>query len=116
MGTSNLVFLNQDGHGCLQGNRHWFQDAVDEAGVRDFSWHDLRHTFASRLVMAGEGLRMVQEVMGHKSITTTCRYAHLAPAQQLAAVEKLVDFNSRTNTGVLASSAPEQETAPPGIE
>jgi site-specific recombinase XerD len=101
MGTSNLVFLNQDGHGSLQGNRHWFEDAVREAGVRDFTWHDLRHTFASRLVMAGEGLRMVQEVMGHKSIATTCRYAHLAPAQQLAAVEKLVDFNSRMKVGAL---------------
>ncbi len=95
--TSNLVFLNQDRHASLQGNKHWFEDAISEAGIRDFTWHDLRHTFASRLVMAGEGLRMVQEVMGHKSITTTCRYAHLAPAEQLAAVEKLVDFKSRTD-------------------
>ncbi len=114
MGTSNLVFLNQDGHGSLQGNKHWFEDAVREAGVRDFTWHDLRHTFASRLVMAGEGLRMVQEVMGHRSITTTCRYAHLAPAQQLAAVEKLVDFNSRTNLAVLVSSLPKPGTASAG--
>jgi site-specific recombinase XerD len=103
-GTEKLVFLNQDGNSSLQGNKHWFEDAVREAGVRDFTWHDLRHTFASRLVMAGEGLRMVQEVMGHKSISTTCRYAHLAPAQQLAAFEKLVGFNSRTNLPPLASS------------
>jgi len=116
MGTSNLVFLNQDGHGSLQGNKHWFEDAVREAGVQDFTWHDLRHTFASRLVMSGEGLRMVQEVLGHRSITTTCRYAHLAPAQQLAAVEKLVGFNSRTSLPVLASSATEVRTASARID
>jgi site-specific recombinase XerD len=104
--AEKLVFLNQDGNSSLQGNKHWFEDAVREAGVRDFTWHDLRHTFASRLVMAGEGLRMVQEVMGHKSISTTCRYAHLAPAQQLAAVEKLVGFNARTNLFPLAISSP----------
>ncbi len=91
--TSNFVFLNESGHDFLRGNKHWFEDAVREAGIRDFTWHDLRHTFASRLVMAGENLRTVQELMGHKTINVTCRYAHLAPAQQLAAVEKLVGFS-----------------------
>jgi site-specific recombinase XerD len=114
-GTSNRVFLNRNGHGSLQGNKHWFEDAVREAGIRDFTWHDLRHTFASRLVMAGVNLRMVQEVMGHKSITTTVRYAHLAPAQQLAAVETLVDFNSRTSV-VAVSSIPDQEKDSQRIE
>jgi site-specific recombinase XerD len=93
MATSNRVFLNQDGHDCLPGNRHWFEDAVVEAGVRDFTWHDLRHTFASRLIMAGVSIRRVQELMGHKTINMTARYAHLEPAEQLAAVEKLVAFD-----------------------
>ena len=51
----------------------------------------MRHTFASRLVMAGVELRTVQELMGHKSIVTTMRYAHLAPQHQAEAVERLVD-------------------------
>ena len=93
MATSNRVFLNQDGHDCLPGNRHWFEDAVVEAGVRDFTWHDLRHTFTSRLIMAGVSIRRVQELMGHKTINMTARYAHLEPAEQLAAVEKLVAFD-----------------------
>jgi hypothetical protein len=52
-------------------------------------WRCLRHTFAGRLVMAGVDLRTVQELMGHKTIQMTCRYAHLAPKYQLAAVQKL---------------------------
>jgi len=61
MATSNFVFLNQDGHDLLRGNRHWFEDAIAEAGIRDFTWHDLRHTFASRLIVAGIGIRNVQD-------------------------------------------------------
>jgi len=49
-----------------------------------------RHTFASRLVMSGIDLRTVQDLMGHKCIQVTVRYAHLTPKHVLAAVEKLV--------------------------
>jgi len=94
--TSNFVFLNESGPDFLRGHKHWFEAAVREAGVHDFTWHDLRHTFASRLAMAGENLRTVQELTGHKTINMTCRYAHLAPAQHLAAVEKLAGFNLNT--------------------
>jgi site-specific recombinase XerD len=93
METHNYVFVSQrsrDGRrSVLRSSRHWFEDAVSKAGIRDFHWHDLRHTFASRLVMAGVDLRTVQEVMGHKAIAMTARYAHLAPAHILAAVERL---------------------------
>jgi site-specific recombinase XerD len=97
MATSNFVFLNMQGDDTLQSNRHWFEDAVAEAGIGDLTWHDLRHTFASRLVMVGVDLRTVQELMGHKTIQMTCRYAHLAPAHQLAAVERLLSFNSASD-------------------
>ena len=71
------------------GPRQWFEPAVERSGLADFTWHCLRHTFASRLVMAGVDLRTVQELMGHKTIAMTCRYAHLAPSHKLAAVERL---------------------------
>jgi integrase len=83
------VFVNIHGE-PLRGYKHWFDWAVSEAGVRDFTWYCLRHTFASRLVMAGVDLRTVAELMGHKTIQMTMRYAHLAPAHQLAAVERIV--------------------------
>ena len=83
------VFRNLRGE-PLAGPRHWFEPAVKEARIERFSWHCLRHTFASRLVMAGVDLRTVQELMGHQNIAMTVRYAHLAPAHELAAVERLV--------------------------
>jgi site-specific recombinase XerD len=74
----------------LQGYRHWFDPAVAEAGLKDFTWYSLRHTFASRLTMAGVDLRTLAELMGHQTIQMTMRYAHLAPSDTLAAVERLV--------------------------
>ena len=68
----------------------WFPEACQQANVLNFTWHCFRHTFASRLVMKGVDLRTVQELMGHKSILTTMRYAHLTPGHQAAAVELLV--------------------------
>ena len=79
--------------------RRWFEPVVRDAGVSGFSWHCLRHTFASRLIMAGVDLRTVQELLGHKTIAMTVRYSHLAPKHTLAAVERLdVPSASPTDT------------------
>jgi site-specific recombinase XerD len=48
---SGYVFLNVAGNNPLVGTRHWFEDAVKKAHISHFTWHDLRHTFASRLAM-----------------------------------------------------------------
>ncbi|MFH1023504.1 MAG: tyrosine-type recombinase/integrase [Planctomycetota bacterium] len=63
------------------------------AGIANFRFHDLRHTFASYLVMAGVDVKTVQEMLGHRSITMTMRYTHLAPAHKQSAVEKLCDMS-----------------------
>lgn len=88
------IFAAKRGGERLLGPRHWFEDALAEAKVKKFTWHDLRHTFASRLVMAGVDLRTAAELMGHKRIQMTMRYAHLAPAHKLAAVQKLSSYNA----------------------
>ncbi len=82
------IFVGR-GREPLLGARHWFEDAVKKAGIENFRWHDLRHTFASRLVMADVDIRTVAELMGHKKIQMTMRYAHLAPEHKLVAVERL---------------------------
>jgi site-specific recombinase XerC len=93
-GPGAVTVAGFGGHGiakgeALQSPRTWFDAACRKAGVYDFTWHCLRHTYASRLVMAGVGVRGVQELMGHKTIAMTCRYTQLAPSHQMAVVRRL---------------------------
>lgn len=66
-----------------------FKTALRKAGIRDFHFHDQRHTFASQLVMAGVDITTVKELLGHKTLTMTLRYSHLAPAHKVKAVDIL---------------------------
>jgi integrase len=63
-----------------------FATALRRSELPHFRFHDLRHTFASWLVMGGVDLRTVQELLGHKDIRMTMRYAHLAPDHMQHAV------------------------------
>ena len=63
-----------------------FKGALDRAGIEDFKFHDLRHTFASHLVMRGASLKEVQELLGHRTMTMTLRYAHLSQEHKKKAV------------------------------
>jgi site-specific recombinase XerD len=102
------VIRNAEG-GALASPRYWFEPAVKKAKIRSFSWHCLRHTFASRLVMAGVDLRTVQELMGHKSIQMTVRYSHLTPKHTLAAVERLAEAGTAVPTDTKTSTKPEEQ-------
>ncbi len=70
-----------------------FRTAMKKAEIEDFCFHDLRHTFASHLVMAGVPLLTVAELLGHKSIEMTKRYSHLSPNHKAAAVRMLDSLN-----------------------
>lgn len=99
---SAYVFPSKTGQTAIIGRNYTtrvFVPALRRAGIENFRWHDLRHTFASRLVMAGVDLRTVQELMGHKTIAMTLRYSHLSPEHQLDAVQRLNRSTTDTTTG-----------------
>lgn len=69
-------------------NRRWMA-ARDQAGLFGFRFHDLRHTAASYLAMSGVRIEVIAEILGHKSLATTRRYAHFTTGYTLAAVEHM---------------------------
>ena len=64
--------------------------AVNEAKIEDFRFHDLRHTFASRLAMEGVDLLTIKDLGGWKTLSMVQRYAHLSPGHRQIAIERLV--------------------------
>jgi integrase len=66
-----------------------FNVAVKRVGIFDFKFHDLRHTFASQVLLRGGDLKDIQELLGHKTMTMTLRYAHLTQEHKKKAVNLL---------------------------
>jgi integrase len=83
-----LVFPNATGRKPL-GIREAFEGAVERAGIQDFRFHDLRHSFASYLAMQGATLAEIAEVLGHKTLAMVMRYAHLSEAHTRGVVERM---------------------------
>ena len=72
--------------------REAFRGALKRAGITDFRFHDLRHTFASQMVIRGASLKDVQEILGYTTLTMTLRYAHLSQERKQKAVNLLNDL------------------------
>jgi integrase len=85
---SEYIFPGKTGRGLVDIRKR-FHRALREADVKGLVFHDLRHTFASHLVMAGVDLITVKEFLGHKDIKMTLRYAHLAPDYKRSAIDRL---------------------------
>jgi hypothetical protein len=76
--AEGLAFKGNDGGRFTDVKTAWHA-LLDDAWIVGFHWHDLRHTFASKLVQAGEGLVVVQALLGHSDPRLTMVYAHPAP-------------------------------------
>jgi integrase len=86
--ASAYVFPGKTGQGLVDIRKR-FHRALKKAGIEDFVFHDLRHTFASYLVMAGVDLMTVKEFLGPTYIKMTLCSAHLAPDYKRAAISRL---------------------------
>jgi site-specific recombinase XerD len=89
-GARNLVFPSPKSGKKMESCASAWETLLKRADIENFRWHDMRHDFASRLVMRGVDLNTVRELLGHADLKMTLRYAHLAPDSKLQAV-KLVD-------------------------
>ncbi len=91
-----LVFCNEDGSLLTKNQcRRPLRRLQRKAALVELGWHDLRHSFASHLVMRGAPMKAVQELLGHSTMEMTMRYAHLSPSVRKDAVELLVNDGSQ---------------------
>lgn len=110
---TNQVWLSRYGE-PLGSPIAWFKLVMEDARkanaeFEDVTWHVFRHTFISRLVMAGVDLRTTAELAGHKQIAMTMRYAHLAPSHKINAVEMLAEYRRREEALAARERGAEQE-------
>jgi site-specific recombinase XerD len=96
---SPLVFSEYHAREYLTKPAHWFPKIVREAGIEDFTWHSLRHDFASQLVMRNTDLKTVQSLMGHANIKQTAMYADLSPEHLRSAVDNLTAKRPTVSVG-----------------
>jgi integrase len=78
---------------CFGAKSGWWT-ALENAKIEGFRFHDLRHTFGSRLGMKGVDIRSIQELMGHKDIKMSMRYSHPTPEHKKRAVKMLDEVPS----------------------
>lgn len=98
--THGFVFTNSLGKPYSeQGYRKTFKRALEQAGIKDFRFHDLRHTFASWVAMQSKDLYLVQKLLNHKSIETTKRYAHLTQDYVFKSLEDIASVFRQGNKG-----------------
>lgn len=91
---SDLVFCRIDGTPLNEFKKSW-RRALELAGISNFHFHDLRHTYCSNLLLSGANLKDVKELIGHRDIKMTDRYSHLTMSHKSALQEQLAAHYSK---------------------
>ena len=125
LSDQDIVFTSVMTGGRIVDIRAGFLNSCKRAGITGLHFHDLRHTFASQFVMAGGDIYILKEILGHKSITNSQRYAHLSPTYKIKAIDRMntlwAGAKPETNTSeilpevpsvTVASQATYQDTPP----
>ena len=86
---NGLVFPSPRTGNIMNDCKKAWAKILEDANIKNFRWHDMRHDFASQLVLRGTDLNVVRELLGHSDMKMTLRYAHLAPQVKRAAVDML---------------------------
>lgn len=87
--NSEYVFINSATNKPYVDIKNAFSTVLEKANIKNFRFHDLRHTVATRMVESGADLLVVQEILGHDNIQTTMRYAHPVPENKKRAINCL---------------------------
>ena len=87
---TNLLFPDETGKKPIDIRNPW-ERAIKKAGIKDFRFHDLRHSAASYLAMNGASLAEIAEVLGHKTLQMVKRYSHLSEQHTANVVSKMND-------------------------
>ena len=90
--NSDYVFVNPQTQKPFTDIHNSFRTVLRMADIKNFRFHDLRHTVATRLVEKGIDLVVVKEILGHSKIDTTMRYAHAVPKRKLDAIAVLNSY------------------------
>jgi integrase len=90
--STDYVFANSATGQPYTDVKKAFAHACRDAGIKDLRFHDLRHTFGTRLADAGVDVVKIKELMGHQSIETTMRYLHTTDKGKRAAITELAEY------------------------
>ncbi len=98
-----FVFVGERGK-PIKSVKKPFETAMQRAGIVNFRFHDLRHTFASYFMMRGGDLLTLKEFLGHSSMKMVERYAHLAPGHKVRQINNLSGIFSDNNCHLFATA------------
>jgi integrase len=106
------LFANSETGKAITDVKHSFTSAVRAAELENLTFHDLRHTFGTRLAASGADVVKIKELMGHSSILTTMRYMHASDSGKHEAIARMGASHSRKSCHKIVTNEKRQDASP----